>query len=199
MQLFAIALLSISTLCAAQQPTFRYTQQFGQGIGAAPVLSGFEDNRTFRLRQLHPAVGVNPGIVAPIPVARTVVEPVAPLAATPLKVRRVVKKVRVQEKPLELATPFVDTVQVASPRADTGIITEEIDAEEEKRLREEQQAKNAHYSFSNSVTDSIYDNAIARSETRDGLALTGMYSYSDGFFRRTVHYQADQDGYRVVK
>ena len=38
-----------------------------------------------------------------------------------------------------------------------------------------------------------------RSEQRDGLALKGMYSYSDGFFRRTVHYEADEGGYRVVK
>ena len=26
-----------------------------------------------------------------------------------------------------------------------------------------------------------------------------MYSYSDGFVRRTVHYEADENGYRVVK
>lgn len=26
-----------------------------------------------------------------------------------------------------------------------------------------------------------------------------MYSYSDGFFKRTVHYEADEGGYRVVK
>lgn len=26
-----------------------------------------------------------------------------------------------------------------------------------------------------------------------------MYSYSDGFFRRTVHYVADEGGYRVTK
>lgn len=33
----------------------------------------------------------------------------------------------------------------------------------------------------------------------DGLNLRGMYSYSDGFFRRTVHYAADEGGYRVTK
>lgn len=33
----------------------------------------------------------------------------------------------------------------------------------------------------------------------DGLSLKGMYSYSDGFFRRTVHYAADEGGYRVTK
>jgi hypothetical protein len=34
---------------------------------------------------------------------------------------------------------------------------------------------------------------------RKGLALKGFYSYSDGYFKRTVHYEADQNGYRVVK
>ncbi|KAE8738922.1 Cuticle Protein CPR RR Unclassified 25 [Frankliniella occidentalis] len=38
-----------------------------------------------------------------------------------------------------------------------------------------------------------------RQETRDGLNLAGLYSYSDGFFRRTVHYEADENGYRVTK
>ncbi len=33
----------------------------------------------------------------------------------------------------------------------------------------------------------------------DGLALKGVYSYSDGFYKRTVHYVADENGYRVIK
>lgn len=33
----------------------------------------------------------------------------------------------------------------------------------------------------------------------DGLSLRGSYSYSDGFFQRTVHYEADEGGYRVTK
>lgn len=40
---------------------------------------------------------------------------------------------------------------------------------------------------------------MTRSETREGTALTGMFSYSDGFFKRTVHYRADENGYRVTK
>lgn len=62
-----------------------------------------------------------------------------------------------------------------------------------------QENKNAHYSFASSVQDSINDHSITRQETRNGLALSGMYSYSDGFFKRTVHYEADEGGYRVVK
>ncbi|XP_063708607.1 uncharacterized protein LOC134837153 [Culicoides brevitarsis] len=64
---------------------------------------------------------------------------------------------------------------------------------------EEDQARSAHYQFSSSVQDTINDNSMTRSETREGTALTGMFSYSDGFFRRTVHYRADENGYRVTK
>lgn len=79
-----------------------------------------------------------------------------------------------------------------------GIQARREETEEERLLREEQ-AKNAHYSFGTSIDDRINDHSIQRQETRDGLALHGMYSYSDGFFRRTIHYQADENGYRVVK
>lgn len=93
----------------------------------------------------------------------------------------------------------VDNVQnlgVTSSPVDSIVPTEES---EELRLLREEQAKNAHYSFDSSIRDSINDHSITRQETRDGLALNGMYSYSDGYFRRTVHYEADQDGYRVTK
>ena len=30
------------------------------------------------------------------------------------------------------------------------------------------------------------------------VQVTGSYSYSDGFYRRTVNYEADENGYRVV-
>lgn len=70
---------------------------------------------------------------------------------------------------------------------------------EEQRLLREEQAKNAHYSFGTSIDDRINDHSIHRQETRNGLALRGMYSYSDGFYHRTIHYEADENGYRVVK
>lgn len=73
-----------------------------------------------------------------------------------------------------------------------------IDKEELRRFNEEQ-AKSAHYSFDSSIQDTINDHAISRTETRDGLVLSGMYSYSDGYFKRTVHYEADENGYRVTK
>lgn len=62
-----------------------------------------------------------------------------------------------------------------------------------------EEAKSAHYAFSESVQDTINDHAIERVEERDGLKLKGLYSYSDGFFKRTVHYEADENGYRVIK
>lgn len=62
-----------------------------------------------------------------------------------------------------------------------------------------EQAENARYSFKAAVADSVNDNTQIRQETRDGLKLRGLYSYSDGYFRRTVHYVADEHGYRVVK
>lgn len=225
--LLVSVLFAVASLTAGQLPTaFQYNQQFGRGIVAAPSVASFEPNRTFRLKQVPvqqsvffpvqpevaAAVAPTPAIVAPIPVVRAIANPiqvaspatvaientpaVAPVASH--KTRRVVKKVRVvQEKPVQVADAviFPDTPE---PRALNNEQTQ-ITPEEEKLLREAEEAKNAHYSFSSSSQDSIYDNAISRSETRDGLALTGMYSYSDGFFKRTVHYQADQDGYRVVK
>ncbi|XP_062555357.1 uncharacterized protein LOC134220342 [Armigeres subalbatus] len=64
---------------------------------------------------------------------------------------------------------------------------------------EQIQAKSAHYSYDSSITDTISDQTVQRQETREGLALKGMYAYSDGFYKREVHYVADDKGYRVVK
>lgn len=76
---------------------------------------------------------------------------------------------------------------------------ERLAREEQERLIREEQAKSAHYTFDTKIDDKINDHTIQRQETRDGLALKGMYSYSDGFFKRTVHYEADENGYRVVR
>ena len=103
---------------------------------------------------------------------------------------------RVPEKPvrvidnrqkLETLPPVLTTLK---PRTTTEKATpEEL----------EEQAKSAHYKFGTSVQDTINDQENIREEVRDGLALKGMYSYSDGYFRRSVHYEADEGGYRVVK
>lgn len=61
------------------------------------------------------------------------------------------------------------------------------------------QAESAKYSFSSDVQDDINGNLHQRQETRDGTKVTGSYTYEDGFFRRTVHYVADENGYRVIK
>lgn len=63
----------------------------------------------------------------------------------------------------------------------------------------QKQAKNAKYSFNSAINDNIMDNTQIRQEKRDGLELSGFYSYSDGFYKRTVHYKADERGYRVTK
>lgn len=89
---------------------------------------------------------------------------------------------------------FIDTQEVP----ETQEVTRFEETEQERLLRQKQ-AANAHYSFGTSIDDKINDHAIQREEVRDGLALHGMYSYSDGFFKRTVHYEADENGYRVVK
>lgn len=85
----------------------------------------------------------------------------------------------IENEPIELAVPHKET--------------------EDERLLREEQAKNAHYTFDSSIDDKINDHSISRQETRNGLALKGMYSYSDGFYKRTIHYEADENGYRVVK
>ncbi|XP_033252227.1 uncharacterized protein LOC117191480 [Drosophila miranda] len=76
----------------------------------------------------------------------------------------------------------------------------EIDQDEEDRLElERQQNENAQYSFSSNIDDQINDNQNTRTEERDGGTVRGSYSYTDGFVKRTVHYIADKDGYRVLK
>ena len=63
----------------------------------------------------------------------------------------------------------------------------------------QEQARNAKYSFDSTINDNIMDNNQVRQEKRNGLALSGLYSYSDGFYKHTVHYKADEHGYRVTK
>jgi Insect cuticle protein len=92
------------------------------------------------------------------------------------------------QKPIAL--PPVVTTTTVRPTTTTEVLTpEEL----------EDQAKSAFYKFGTSVHDTINDHEHVREEVREGLQLKGMYSYSDGFFRRTVHYEADEDGYRVTK
>ncbi|XP_073833436.1 cuticular protein 51A [Musca autumnalis] len=74
-----------------------------------------------------------------------------------------------------------------------------IEQDEDKAELERIQNESAQYSFNSHIDDQINDGTIAREETRDGTKVTGMYSYSDGFVMRTVHYEADENGYRVVK
>ncbi|XP_071448262.1 uncharacterized protein [Hetaerina americana] len=75
---------------------------------------------------------------------------------------------------------------------------EELEAKRELEEVLHEQARNAHYHFSSTVEDGLNDQTVSRKETRDGLLTKGSYSYSDGFFLRTVHYEADENGYRVI-
>ncbi|BFG03827.1 larval cuticle protein A3A [Drosophila madeirensis] len=76
----------------------------------------------------------------------------------------------------------------------------QIDQTEEDRLElERQQNESAQYSFNSNIDDQINDGSNSRTETRDGSTVQGSYSYTDGFVKRTVHYIADENGYRVLK
>lgn len=102
-------------------------------------------------------------------------------------VRSVLNRQNFATVPTAIPTTFPTTTR---PRTTTEPATsEEID----------DQNRSAFYKFGTSVHDTINDHEHVRQEVREGLALKGMYSYSDGYFRRTVHYEADEGGYRVVK
>lgn len=73
------------------------------------------------------------------------------------------------------------------------------DEKEQQKALEEYQNKSAQYSYNSSIDDNINDGMIERKEERDGSKVKGSYSYSDGFVRRSVYYEADENGYRVVK
>ncbi|RZB54433.1 uncharacterized protein BDFB_010444, partial [Asbolus verrucosus] len=62
-----------------------------------------------------------------------------------------------------------------------------------------EQNRAARYEFSSNIEDHIQDQNQQRSEIRNGLNVEGSYSYSDGFYRRTVYYEADDKGFRVTK
>lgn len=140
--------------------------------------------------------------IAPLPAVRS------PLASKILSSRRqhispapqqhIIEHVEEQQnEDIEISEPILEKRR-RLPAVRPTSSPSNIDKEELRRINEEQ-AKSAHYSFDSSINDSINDQAISRAETRDGLLLKGMYSYSDGFFKRTVFYEADENGYRVVK
>lgn len=203
---FSVACVLLSQMVLSQNVNFNYQQQYAGGV-QRPVNTGpsfvkdFDDNRAFRFKPLEssvidrqelnyptaervaPIVTQQPINPAPIPLVRAHVEEIPP--------KKIIKKVKVIKEKVRVQQPNIED--------DTPITRAENQISDEEEAYLEDQAKSAHYSFSSSIQDSINDHAITRSETRDGLALKGMYSYSDGFYKRTVHYEADEDGYRVVK
>lgn len=125
----------------------------------------------------------------------------APLAPVPVTVSIPIQAIK--ERPAIVDPSIVRSIQnrqnfaAVQPIATTlrPRTTTESDTSEEL----EEQAKSAYYNFGTELRDTISGNEQTRQEIREGLGLKGMYSYSDGFFRRTVHYEADENGYRVVK
>jgi hypothetical protein len=81
------------------------------------------------------------------------------------------------------------------PRPDEG----KLSAQELQRLADLDAARNARYYFSSDVQDQINDLTQHRDELRDGLKVRGSFSYSDGFLRRHVSYEADENGYRIIR
>lgn len=126
--------------------------------------------------------------------------PVAPIApATPITPNAAVRAPARRRRPQSNVVASRLDSRFESRLEDSVEVTEPSIEDEEARLYREEQARNAHYSFGSSIDDTINDHSIHRQETRNGLALKGMYSYSDGFYKRTIHYEADENGYRVVK
>lgn len=90
---------------------------------------------------------------------------------------------------------------------------------EESERFDTRASRNASYHFRSDVRDGIKGGQLHREETRRGAQVcfeyrflwllpsslsfekkvNGSYSYSDGFVLRTVEYQADENGYRVIK
>lgn len=87
------------------------------------------------------------------------------------------------------------------PGADGGHETttkKKIDDDDEDDYDYEEANRNVFYNFETDIDDAIKDGVIQREETRAGSQVTGSYTYSDGFFRHTVSYIADEGGYRVI-
>lgn len=83
-------------------------------------------------------------------------------------------------------------------QSDTNILRKKTNRDYEEDIFRKQ-AESAKYSFASQIDDSINGNQHQREEVRDGVNVKGMYSYSDGYVKRTVFYEADDKGYRVVK
>ncbi|XP_046384641.1 putative mediator of RNA polymerase II transcription subunit 12 [Ischnura elegans] len=109
-----------------------------------------------------------------------------------------------RQSPQPVQRKKVRKQKVKNINSNTGNFPRELteDEQEDQREWEEilaEQARNAKYSYSSTVEDGLNDQLVSRQETRDGLLTTGSYSYSDGFFQRTIHYEADENGFRVTR
>ncbi|GLH15228.1 Uncharacterized protein GBIM_19595 [Gryllus bimaculatus] len=129
-----------------------------------------------------------------------------PAAPAPATTRAPVAKAIPAPPPLLVADEPRPLTVDRRPAAKALPVATRFESDSDKHLREKdqqelfrKQAESAHYAFDSSVDDGIMGHSHVRQEVRDGLKLSGAYSYSDGFYRRTVHYEADENGYRVIK
>merc|ERR1712083_750196 len=110
---------------------------------------------------------------------------------------------------LPIETEYTDTStdlkssqsdQPPSPPVIEDIEEDDIEYTDDYNTEElaKEQKKNAKYSFGYRIQDKIKDGFMERQEEREGLAVRGQYSYSDGYFHHSVTYVADENGYRVT-
>ena len=96
---------------------------------------------------------------------------------------------------LQLVSAAVVVLAWSLPHPDEG----KLSPQELQRIADLEAARNARYYFSSDVQDQINDLTQHRDELRDGLKVRGSFSYSDGFLRRHVSYEADENGYRIIR
>jgi len=189
------------TICIALSIDFVRSQQQLNGF---PQPKAIRDNSGYFRQEIYYPGGAGNQIVPqhqPAIIHHPILPPVIPVAASlqPITVNSaeqvldssVVRSVPNRQNVVKIASiPLAPIQTTIRPRTTTEALTSE---------EQEEQSKSAFYKFGTSVHDTINDHEHVRQEVREGLALKGMYSYSDGFFRRTVHYEADEGGYRVTK
>lgn len=108
------------------------------------------------------------------------------------------KRIKATESPVTTTTSV--PTYILSGAKSSKRVSPKVDSKDgfdEKIFRK--QAESAKYEFASETDDTINSNFHQRQEVRDGLAVKGQYSYSDGYFKRTVHYEADDKGFRVIK
>jgi hypothetical protein len=96
---------------------------------------------------------------------------------------------------LQAVSAAVMVLAVSLPRPGE----EKPSGRERQRLAERDTARNVRYYFASDVEDQVNDLTQHHDEVREGSKVRGSFSYSDGFLRRKVIYEADENGYRIIR